>query len=163
MIHQTILTKYLPAIDIENSGDVHDKLEPLLHHLASKHIAAKHEGYTYIGSLFDIGIRVESEEDDFLGYKKLAEVNIEPETTIHGDVFKFREPNLREIGPYGIYPLKIFIDAFGWYQWNEVEDHHESEDESISLKSYKEDKCVVCLNNEPKILFYDCVHYCVCH
>ena len=28
---------------------------------------------------------------------------------------------------------------------------------------FKTDKCVVCLNNEPKILFYNCLHYCVCH
>ena len=166
-MYQTILIKYPPAIGIENSVDVYYKVEPFLHHLASEHIAEKHEGYTYIGSLFDIGIRVESGEDH-LDYKKLIEVNFEPENTINGFVFKFTEPDLREFNPYGIYSysLEIYIDAYGWYQWDEEEEHHESEDEedeSITLKSYKEDKCVVCLNNEPKILFYVCVHYCVCH
>ena len=63
-MHQTILIKYPPAINIENSGDVYDKVEPFLCHLASKHIAEKHEGYTYICTEFDIGIRIESEVDD---------------------------------------------------------------------------------------------------
>ena len=168
-MHQTILIKYPPAIDIENSGDVYDKVEPFLRHLACKHIPEKHEGYTYIGTEFDIGIRTESEEDDFHDYKMLVAVNVEPESTINGIVFKFREPDFREFNPYGIYsyPLEIYVDAHGWYLWIEVEDNHESEDESeyesITLKAYKEDKCVVCFNNKPEILFYDCVHYCVCH
>ena len=94
-------------------------------------------------------------------YKKLIMVDVEP----HGDVFEFREIDFIQFDPYSAYsyPIEIHIDASGSYQWNEVEDHHKSEDESITLKAYKEDKCVVCLNNEPKILFYDCVHYCVCH
>ena len=137
-------------------------------------MAEKHEGYFYIGSLFDIGIMVKPREDD-LDYKKLVEVNFEPENTINGFVFRFREPDFREFIHYDIdsYPLEIYIDAYCWYQReqeeeSEVEDESEegkdeSEDESITLKSYKEDKCVVCLNNELKILFYDCVHYCVCH
>ena len=99
----------------------------------------------------------------------LVEVNSEPENTINGIVFKFREPDFRKFNPYGIYSylLEIYVDARGWYLWVEVEDHceseDESEDESITLKAYKEDKCVVCFNNKPEILFHDCIHYCVCH
>ena len=89
-MHQTILIKYPPAIDIENSGDVYDKVEPFLRHLASKHIAEKHEGYTYVGTEFDTGIRTESKEDDLHDYKLLVEVNVEPENTINGIVFKFK-------------------------------------------------------------------------
>ena len=166
-MYRSMLIKYPPATDIENSGDVYDKVEPFLHHLASKHIAAKHEGYTYIGSIFDIGIMVDSGDGD-RDYKKLVTVKVEPETTIHGDVFIFRGPDFIEFDPYGIYSysLEIYVDAYCCYVLDEIEDHHESEDkedESITLKSYKEDKCVVCLKNKPKILFYDCVHYCVCH
>ena len=63
-VYPTILIKYPPAIEIEDSGDVYKKVEPFLHHLASKHIAEKHEGYTYVGSVFDVGIMTEYGEDD---------------------------------------------------------------------------------------------------
>ena len=101
-------------------------------------------------------------------YKSLMTINIEPENTIHGIVFEF--PG---IGPYFIeddicaifsYPIEIRIDAYGFYHL----DQHESEDEDegeepprVSMP-FKTDRCVVCLTNEPKILFYNCLHYCVC-
>ena len=165
-LYRSMLIKYPPAIDIENSGDVYDKIEPFLRHLASKHKAAKHEGYMYIGSIFDKGIMYDSWDDD-RDYKELVTVKVE----LHGDVLIFGEPDFIEFDPYDIYSsIEIHIDAYGCYleevteEYDESEDEYDkSEDESITLKSYKEDKCVVCLNNEPKILFYDCVHYCVCH
>ena len=48
-------------IAISNSRDVYDKVKPFLRCLASKHIAAKHERYTYIESSFNIGIMVMDE------------------------------------------------------------------------------------------------------
>ena len=62
-------------------------------------------------------------------------------------------------------PLGINIDAYSCYQEVIVEEYYESEDEDepVTIKSYKEDKCVVCLENEPKVFFLDCKHYCVCH
>ena len=165
-LYRSMIIDYTLAIGIENSGDVYNKVEPFLHHLASKHIAAEHEGYTYIGSLFDIGIMYDYGDDD-REYKRLVSINIEP----HGDVFEFSGPgpNFIECDLYGTYtyPIEIHIDAYGCCLEEVAEEYyeseHESEDESITLKSYKEDKCVVCLNNEPEILFYDCAHYCVCH
>ena len=57
-------------------------------------------------------------------------------------------------------PFEIRVKVSDYYRSNcEFFD----EDEPITLKAFKEDKCVVCLNNEPEILFYDCVHKCVCH
>ena len=29
-------------------------------------------------------------------------------------------------------------------------------------RSFKTDKCVVCLSKDPRILFLNCLHYCVC-
>ena len=43
-LYQSMIIEYPLAIGIENSGDLYYKVEPFLHHLASKHIAAKHEG-----------------------------------------------------------------------------------------------------------------------
>ena len=134
-------------IGIYNSGDIYDKVKSLLHRLASKHISTEHEGYRYVDSSFDIGIMTNPGEDDS-NYKKLVMVNVEP----HGDVFEFREIDFIQFDPYSVYsyPIEIYIDVGGSYQWNEVvEEYDESEDEPITLKSYKEDKCVVCLNNEP--------------
>ena len=55
---------------------------------------------------------------------------------------------------------------------SEAEDESEVEDESeeeeieddlvVVSKPFKTDKCVVCLFKEPKTLFYNCLHYCVC-
>ena len=81
--------------------------------------------------------------------------------------FNLSEFRVVQLDPHDDYscPIQIDTDAHGCYRWNEEvaeESEAKSEDESITLKAYKEDKCLVCLNNEPKILFYDCVHYCVC-
>ena len=137
-LYRSTLIKDPPAIDIENSGDVYDKVEPFLHHLASKHIAAKHEGYTYISNLFDIGIMYDYGDDD-RDYKRLVTVKGE----LHGDVFIFGEPDFIEFDPYGTYtyPIEIHIDAYGSYLEEVAEEYDESkdEDESITLKSHKED------------------------
>ena len=100
--------------------------------------------------------------DDDRDYIELVRVKGE----LHGDVFIFGEPDFIEFDSYDIYSsIKIHIDAYGCYLEEVAEEYDESEDEDepITLKSHKEDKCVVCLNNEPEILFYDCLHYCVCH
>ena len=132
--------------------------------MASKHIAAKHEEYTYIDSSFDIGIVVK--DGDHFYYKKLIQINVERKTEIYGEVFVFKEPEFIEFDPYCAYsqPLGINIDAYSCYQEVIVEEYYESEDEDEpdTIKSFREDKCVVCLSKEPKVLFYDCMHYCVC-
>ena len=164
-MYHTVLIKDSPATYIENSRYVYDKVDPFLHHLASKYITEKHERYDmYTGSLFDIGIVFGSGKYD-LFYKTLIEVSFEPENTINGFVFRFKEPDFRDFNPCGIHTLKIRIYAYGWYHWFEVEDHHESEDEEdnpVTIKAYKEGKCVVCLSNDPEILFCNCGHLCIC-
>ena len=57
-------------------------------------------------------------------------------------------------------PFEIHIDVEAGYGIEEEEE--EEEEKPITIKSYREDKCVVCLMNEPKVLFYDCMRYCVC-
>ena len=93
-VYRSMLIRYPLAIDIYDSGGVYDKVKSFLHYLVSKHITTKHEGYTYISSFFEIGITYDSGEDD-RGYKKLITVEVKPETTIHGDVFIFGEPDFK--------------------------------------------------------------------
>ena len=58
-------------------------------------------------------------------------------------------------------PFEIHIDVVAGY-FIEEEEEEEEEKPITVIKSFREDKCVVCLMNEPKVLFYDCMHYCVC-
>ena len=42
------------------------------------------------------------------------------------------------------------------------EDDEETDPIVVVSKPYRTDQCVVCLSKEPKILFLNCLHYCVC-
>ena len=181
-LYRSMLITYPLAIDIYDSGDVYDKVKSFLHYLVSKHITTKHEGYTYIGSFFEIGITYDSGEDD-RDYKKLVTVEVKPETTIHGDVFIFGGPVLKEFSRYKIYSssIEIDIDAYGCY-WEEITEEVESEDEEDDPEEDEEDdpeeeedttpiavsepfhsdQCVVCLSKKPELLFMNCLHRCVC-
>ena len=145
------------------NGSIYGKVKSFFHHLASNHASANHEGYRYDGSIFDIGIMLNPGEDD-CDYENLGTIAVKP----RGDTLEFKERNFGQLEPHSSYPMQIYIDARGEYASYELEEEfYESEDESeeevIPLKkSHKEDKCVICLDNEPKILFYDCLHYCVC-
>ena len=86
-----------------------------------------------------------------------------------GNDLDFGDVNFLECGPYDTYfqkPFEIHIDIHNYYEpvdlEDENEDESEDEDEPITIKSYRQDKCVVCLENEPKVFFLDCKHYCVC-
>ena len=57
-------------------------------------------------------------------------------------------------------PYIIIVDLTAEY----VEPHQPASDEEpprIS-RAFKTDQCVVCLSKEPRILFLNCLHYCVC-
>ena len=45
---------------------------------------------------------------------------------------------------------------------NILKDREEHQRYIPTFKIFKEDVCVVCLQNKPEILFYDCRHCCVC-
>ena len=96
-----MLITFLPAIDINDSEDIYDKVKSFLHYLVSKHTTTKHAGYTYISSFFKIGIMCDSGEDH-REYEKLVTVEVKPETTILGDVFTFRKLNFEKFNPYKI-------------------------------------------------------------
>ena len=105
------------------------------------------------------------EEKDRSDYKKLMRVDVEPGFNLS----EFRVVILDHRNDYYSCPIQIYVDAYGCYRFgnevveeSEAESKAETEDKPIMLKAYKEDKCMVCYNNESKILFYDCAHYCVC-
>ena len=152
------------AVGIYNSGDIYNQVKSLLYYSASEHISTEYEGHRYVYSGFDIGIMTVSEEGVPFNYKKLMRVDVEPG-------FNLSEFRVVQLDPHANYSclILIYVDAYGCYRLgneeaekNKGESKAESKDELITLEAYKEDKCVVCFNNELKILFYDCVHYCVC-
>ena len=184
-LYRSVLITYPPAIDIYDSRYIYDKVKSFLDYLVSKHITTKHEGYTYLSSFFEIGITYDSGEDH-RDYEKLITVEVEqPETTVHGDVFIFGEPDFKEFDSYKIHSssIEIDIDAYGCYLEeipeeveseveSEVEVKYGSEDEedeeeedttpvAIS-KPFHSDQCVVCLSKKPELLFLNCLHRCVC-
>ena len=66
-------------------------------------------------------------------------------------------------------PFQIHVDVNVEYFPEEEEEEYEvditreEEEEPLTvIKSFRGEKCVVCLSKEPKVLFYDCKHYCVC-
>ena len=54
-------------------------------------------------------------------------------------------------------PYKILVKAFVF----RIEPIEELRD-ILTFKILKTDDCVICLNNKPGIMFYDCRHCCVC-
>ena len=153
--------------------------------MINEHASTVHEGYMYWESSFKIGIIINPGKDN----SEFKTLNMFRVDHPHDDVLNFEEINLPQYTPHEFcvcVPIVIYIDAEGGYEPNDIEiedkiedeneyesedeieredefvSEDESEDESITLKAYKTDKCVVCLINEPKILFYDCIHYCVC-
>ena len=56
-------------------------------------------------------------------------------------------------------PFYIFIDVK--FEYIPEEEEEEDEQPITVINSFREDKCVVCLSKEPKVLFYDCMYYCV--
>ena len=180
-LYRSVLTTFLPAINISDSRDIYNKVKSFLDYLVSKHITTKHEGYTYISSFFEIGITYDSGEDH-REYEKLITVEVEQtETTVHGDVFIFGEPDFKEFNPYKIYSnsIEIDIDAYGCCLEEdesevesegemevESEDEEDEEDEDTTpvaiSKPFHSCQCVVCLSKKPELLFVNCLHCCVC-
>ena len=134
------------AVGIYNSVDIYNEFKSLLYYSISGRISTVYEGYTYSESSFRIGIMINPGKDN-LKFKELIWFRVEP----RGDVLNFQEINLARYTPHEFHvcvPIEIYIDATSVYEWTnniEEESKDESEDESITLKAYKEDKCVVCL------------------
>ena len=145
------------SVNITCGGDLYRKVKPLISHVVSKGKNANYIGFDYVSTYVKVFLKVWNENYQELRESKIIEKHIPNDETIGSDLY------IVPLGNIFKKPFEIRVKASDYYRSNREFFDDESEDESITLKSYKEDKCVVCLNNEPKILFYDCVHYCVCH
>ena len=157
------------TIDIYCIDDLFERVKPFVTYLISTLNTTTRPGYQYFNSVFDINIKSFDPNYD-LGFSYIKLIQLEMEYT--GNNLDFSDVNFLQSGPYDTYfqkPFEIQIDIHNYYEpvgledENEDENKDESEDESITLKTFREDNCVICLTNKPGILFYDCVHLCVCH
>ena len=146
-----------------------DKVKPFLSWLTSKYIWNKSNCNFNVGSInisLIIGIFYPSNLKEESEYNEIANLIVDD----YMREIKYAENNTYTDKIFKK-PFQIHIDVNVQYFPEEVQDESEQENEEESkeeisitvIRSFREDKCVVCLMNEPKVLFYDCMHYCVCH
>ena len=118
-----------------NIRDILSKFEPFIRNIKSDHNTNnKKEGYKYIKSRF-------------------CTVVITDTAKHQADFYDFlREENLIVEGEYVVIIIKGFHE-------------YDIEKEKLLIndsKTFKEDQCVICLEEEPKVLFCNCGHLCIC-
>ena len=125
------------------------KVKPLISHVVSKGKNANYIGFNYVDTFVKVFLKVWNENYQEWRESIIMEKNIPNDETIGSDLYIVPLRNIFKK------PFEIRVKASDYYRTNHEFFDDESEDESITLKSYKEDTCVVCMNNEPKIFFYD--------
>ena len=153
------------TIDIYCIDDLFERVKPFVAYFISTLNTTTLPGYQYFNSVFDIDIKSFDLKYD-LGFSYIKLIHLEMEYTRNN--LDFGDVNFLKYDPYDTYfqkPFEIHIDIHNYYEPVDLEDENEdeSEDESITLKTFRENNCVICLTNKPGILFYDCIHLCVCH
>ena len=155
----------IESLGITNSNDLANKIEPFIYYLASKYLKRRENNYNYLVSL-DLGLFFVDESSD--NENKYIRVNrfymdIHARQNYHLWLYLERKEinNINE--NLLTKPFEIHIDVGCEYSPEDPEtEEEEDEQPSTVIKSFREDKSVVCLSKEPKVLFYDCMHYCVC-
>ena len=140
-----------------------DKVKPFLSCLTSKYIWKKSNCNFNVGSFnisLIVGVFYSSNLEEESEYNEIANLIVDDymrelkyvgNNTYTNKIFKK--------------PFQIHIDVNVEYfpEEEDEEEEEEGEEKPITvIESFREDKCVVCLINEPRVLFYDCMHYCVC-
>ena len=145
------------SVNITCGDDLYRKLKPLISHVVSKGKNANYIGFDYVNT--DVKVFLKFWNENYQEWREsiIMEKHIPNDETIGSDLYIVPLRNIFKK------PFEIRVKASDYYRSNREFFDDESEDESITLKSCKEDTCLVCLNNEPEKLFYDCAHYCVCH
>ena len=128
-----------------------ERVKPFVAYFISTLNTTTLPGYQYFNSVFDINIKSFDPKYD-LGFSYIKLIQLEMEYT--GNNLDFDDVNFLKYDPYDTYfqkPLEIHIDIHNYYEpvilEHENEDESEDEDEPVTIKSYREDKCVICLEN----------------
>ena len=173
--------------NIRHLEDLLDRIDPFLYHLASKYQKYKENNQYKAFFQVDFSFGDPKKNHTYSNVKKFT-----ARECVDGDILVLDKSseNTRTffssrsiIGE--LFQIRIFLRA-DYYkeeveQESEAEDESEVEDESekeeieddlkyqldeedpvVVSKPFKTDQCVVCLSKEPKNLFFNCLHYCVC-
>ena len=155
-IHQPI------KLRISNYKDLMDKINPFIYYIASKYQNIKEWSQEY-EIRFDVGVTFSIEEYVCV----LSDYKL---STQYDDTIDITEQELddyteEDIEKFISVPFHIIIDVHADYISginNDDEEIIEDEEPVKITKSFKTDQCVICLNNQPNILFNDCMHICTC-
>ena len=144
-----------------NIWDILSKIEPFITNIESDHNTNnKKEGYKYIKSRFCTIVITDTVgyQADF--YDFLCEKNfiVEDEYVViiiegYHEYDSDDEENLQ---------IDRVIQEVTQYYSDDNDDEEEEELSINDFKTLKSDQCVICLEEEPKVLFCNCGHLCIC-
>ena len=153
-------------IGITDMDELLAQIKPFLYYLASKDVNREGDGYIFETNLL-VGLfwkyKKSNDEYDYK-YIRIGEFHINN----IGSGLNFvsfipvDDVDCRELEK----PFEIHIDVRQEHNLLIVGAEEEEEEEEKPPKpleeSFRIDKCVICLDKEPNILFTDCNHICIC-
>ena len=171
------------SIGVYSIDDLFNKLKPFISYLQSVTTVTPFRGDQPLRSIYDILLRVKDEtyrEEPFL-------CSVITFTLDKGDPNIKVNKNETSCNKYLRSSFEIYVDVLKCYplrgetsrrfyeqeddsesdnELEDVESENEYDDDTVEPKpleeSFRIDKCVICLENEPSILFTDCNHICTC-
>ena len=136
-------------------------VKPLVAHSISNAKNHNFRNLVYLNTGVEVYLKIWDEKyEEEWEYERIIEGDIDNNQTVDSSNLQ-----LVQADPYMSYfmkPFEIHAMIHDYYKYNIPDDESEDEEPPRVSMPFKTDKCVVCLNNEPKILFYNCLHYCVC-
>ena len=157
------------TIDIYSIDDLFKKIKPFLLYVMSMSNTKTIQGYQLFNGLYKIVIKFYNEYY-YHGFTFIRMISFEID---YGNDLNFSDIDLLEYDEsrkkYFQEPFEIHIDAYNYYKTvlveneskseDEPEDESESEDEPEDepeeeiplIKTFNEDKCIICLENKPNI------------
>ena len=172
------------TIDIYSIDDLFKKVKPFLLYLMSMSNTKTIQEYQLFNGVYDILIKTYDQKYDLgFTFKRLLRFEIDYRNDLNFSDIDFQEYN-ESYNKYFQKPFEIHIDVNNYYKTvldededeNESESEDEPEEEEITIvqeyerengkipiiKTFKEDKCIICLENKPNILYEHCRHIPTC-
>ena len=154
-------------LGISNYKDLMDKVNPFIYYLASEYQNVRNWDHKY-EIKFDVVIAFPEEEYTpiLCDYKLSTFLNDTSLDITEQELDDYTEEGIEKLVSV---PFHIIIDVYAEYTTRISTDSSSNDEEIIedeepvkTTKSFKTEQCVICLTNQPNILFYDCMHICTC-
>ena len=176
--HSFIIYRTKKMVFFNDSFSLMEDITPLFFYIPSCEIYYRENG---LGNFYDIQVQTFNEHfhENSLGYSRLhnfGEHRISP--------FKSYDYNyFSRLGYYHRYTKPLIVVFKGRFYYNlteeeeelrlsliraeaaEEEDSDGETEEELSIndsRTFKLEQCVICLEKEPKVLFCNCGHICIC-